>query len=236
MRHKVIGLVVACCVLFAGGCGQKRSEEQQPPPSQQREPERPKSEAQQAPPSQPGQPDKGAGAPIALKSPQHPAPQTPKPVPAPRVEQEKGAVAPAPAPPVLSKPGVAQPSRGTEAPQQEPSRPSPPPTSAKTQPKPPAQPIILSGAPMGAVRFQHVKHPVACQTCHHLSREPRTATAPQQACTGCHTKPPQAGMKTGKQAAFHNPTAAAGTCIDCHKRAGGAAPTKCMQCHKKENG
>ena len=95
--------------------------------------------------------------------------------------------------------------------------------------------VILKGAPMGGVKFEHAKHKVDCQTCHHPSREPRAASAPQQACTGCHTKPPQPGMKTGKQAAFHNPTATAGTCIDCHKKSGGAAPTKCVQCHKKEN-
>ena len=101
---------------------------------------------------------------------------------------------------------------------------------------PPAKPILLTGNPMGGVRFEHAKHSVACVTCHHPSREPKPGSAPQQACTSCHTKPPQAGMTTGKQAAFHNATATAGTCIDCHKKAGVVAPTKCMQCHKKENG
>lgn len=108
--------------------------------------------------------------------------------------------------------------------------------SAK-QLKPPAHPIVLTGSPMGGVRFEHAKHiAVACETCHHASREPKPGAAAQEACTTCHTKPPQPGMKTGKQAAFHNPTATAGTCIDCHKKSGGAAPTKCVQCHKKENG
>ena len=109
------------------------------------------------------------------------------------------------------------------------------PASAKQQAKPPAQPILLKGNPMGAVKFEHAKHPVACDTCHHASRAEKPGTAPQQACTTCHTKPPQAGMKTNKQAAFHNATASAGTCIDCHKKSGGNAPTKCAQCHKKEN-
>lgn len=109
-------------------------------------------------------------------------------------------------------------------------------TSAK-QSKPPDHPIILTGSPMGGVRFEHAKHAaVACETCHHPAREPRPGTAKQEACTSCHTKPAQPGMKTGKQAAFHNPTATAGTCIDCHKKSGGTAPTKCAQCHKKENG
>lgn len=108
---------------------------------------------------------------------------------------------------------------------------------ASTKPKatPPAKPILLTGSPMGGVRFEHSKHAIACETCHHPSREPKPGSALQQACTSCHTKPSQSGMKTGKQAAFHNPTATAGTCIDCHKKSGGAAPTKCAQCHKKEN-
>ena len=99
----------------------------------------------------------------------------------------------------------------------------------------PAKPILLTGNPMGGVRFEHSKHPVACETCHHASREPKPGKAAQQACTDCHTKPVQPGMKTGKQGAFHNATATAGICIDCHKKSGGAAPTKCNQCHKKEN-
>lgn len=107
--------------------------------------------------------------------------------------------------------------------------------AAKQKATPPAKPIILTGNPMGGVRFEHTKHPVACETCHHPSREPKPGKVAQQACTDCHTKPPQPGMKTGKQAAFHNAPATAGTCIDCHKKSGGAAPTKCTQCHKKEN-
>lgn len=99
----------------------------------------------------------------------------------------------------------------------------------------PAKPILLTGNPMGGVRFEHSKHPVACETCHHASREPKPGKAAQQACTDCHTKPVQPGMKTGKQAAFHDATATTGICIDCHKKSGGAAPTKCTQCHKKEN-
>ena len=45
-------------------------------------------------------------------------------------------------------------------------------------------------------------------------------------------------MKTKLQAAFHNPTAQAGLCIDCHKAEnakGKKAPVKCADCHKKEN-
>lgn len=101
--------------------------------------------------------------------------------------------------------------------------------------KAPAQSIVLTGAPMGGVRFDHGKHQVACETCHHAPRDPKRGSTEMAACTSCHTKPPQPGMNTGKQAAFHNASATAGTCIDCHKKSGAAAPTKCAQCHKKEN-
>jgi competence protein ComEA len=132
------------------------------------------------------------------------------------------------------KPATAEPPKpGSGA-----AQPAPSPTAQATPEQnatPPAKPILLTGNPMGGVRFDHAKHSVACDICHHPSREPKPGSAPQQACTSCHTKPSQAGMKTGKQAAFHNPTATAGICIDCHKKSGGAAPTKCTQCHKKEN-
>ena len=55
---------------------------------------------------------------------------------------------------------------------------------------------------------------------------------------GCHTKVAIAPMKTKRQAAFHNATAAAGTCINCHKAEnakGKLTPVKCLGCHKKEN-
>jgi hypothetical protein len=111
--------------------------------------------------------------------------------------------------------------------------PTPAPAAAAKQSKAPVEPIMLAGAALGPVRFEHSKHAVACESCHHAPQEPKPGTAAQAACTSCHTKPPQAGMKTGKQAAFHNPTATAGTCIDCHKKTGGKAPTKCTQCHVK---
>ncbi len=109
------------------------------------------------------------------------------------------------------------------------------PSQAPAKASPPAHPLVLKGAPMGGVKFEHAKHQMGCDNCHHAPREPKPGTAPQAACTSCHTSPPQAGMKTGKQAAFHDPSATAGTCIGCHKKSGGNAPTKCMQCHKKEN-
>jgi hypothetical protein len=45
-------------------------------------------------------------------------------------------------------------------------------------------------------------------------------------------------MKTKAQAAFHNPTATAGICIDCHKAENAKrkkAHKKCMECHQKAN-
>jgi hypothetical protein len=104
--------------------------------------------------------------------------------------------------------------------------------------KAPASPIILKGAPMGGVSFDHKTHASAkCETCHHASKPEKALKGPQEACTDCHTKVAAAPMMTKLQAAFHNPTATAGLCADCHKKeaAGKKAPTKCADCHKKEN-
>ena len=102
--------------------------------------------------------------------------------------------------------------------------------------------VILRGSPLGAVKFEHKLHSQArsikCETCHHPSRPEKPATALQQACSDCHTKVAISPMKTKLQAAFHNPTATAGTCIDCHKAEtakGKVTPIRCLGCHKKEN-
>jgi len=106
----------------------------------------------------------------------------------------------------------------------------------------PTAPIVLEGAPMGAVKFEHTSHlKVAgrCAVCHHPSRPQKPLKSPQQACTDCHTNPATPPVTTKLQAAFHNSTATSGLCIDCHKTedAGGrAAPVKCADCHKKSNG
>jgi hypothetical protein len=108
--------------------------------------------------------------------------------------------------------------------------------------KAPDAPVVLKGAPMGGVKFDHKAHTAAgakCDVCHHASKPEKAAKSPQQACTDCHTKTATAPMKTKLQAAFHNPTAADGLCIDCHKKeaaAGKKAPTKCAECHQKANG
>ena len=107
--------------------------------------------------------------------------------------------------------------------------------------KAPAAPIVLKGAPMGGVKFEHSKHTaVKCETCHHASKTEKPLASAHQKCTDCHTKAATAPMKTKMQAAFHNPTGQAGVCIDCHKKEAAAgkatAPTKCAQCHQKANG
>lgn len=102
--------------------------------------------------------------------------------------------------------------------------------------------LLLTGSPLGGVKFQHKLHVARagnnCATCHHASRPEKPATVPQQACSNCHTSVAAAPMKTKRQAAFHNPTAQSGTCIDCHKAERAKAkkpPANCMDCHKKEN-
>ncbi len=148
--------------------------------------------------------EQAAASPAAAASPQ-PSPAAPP------------AASPTPSP----APGQAKPANVAETK-------APPPAAT-----PPAKPLVLADSPLGPVTFDHSKHKLECKTCHHESRPQKPATAPQQACRDCHTKPAQPGMTTARQAAFHNPTATAGTCIDCHKQKGGNAPTTCKQCHVK---
>ena len=103
--------------------------------------------------------------------------------------------------------------------------------------------IILKGAPIGGVKFDHKLHAKdraagKCETCHHASKAEKPSKVAHQKCTDCHTKVATAPMKTKTQAAFHDPMAKAGVCITCHtaeNAKGKKAPTKCMDCHKKEN-
>ncbi len=105
----------------------------------------------------------------------------------------------------------------------------------------PQTPIVLKGAPLGAVKFDHTTHlKVAgrCIVCHHASQPQKPLKSPQQVCTDCHTNPATPPVTTKVQAAFHNPTATSGLCVDCHKTedaSGKAAPVKCADCHKKGN-
>jgi nitrate/TMAO reductase-like tetraheme cytochrome c subunit len=100
--------------------------------------------------------------------------------------------------------------------------------------------VILKGAPMGGVKFDHAAHVKAsggdakCATCHHPSKPEKANATKHQRCQDCHTKVPTAPMKTKAQAAFHDAMAKKGTCIDCHVTAK-KGPAKCADCHKKEN-
>ncbi len=104
--------------------------------------------------------------------------------------------------------------------------------------------VILKGAPLGGVKFDHKTHSERankkCETCHHASKPEKPSKAAQEKCTNCHTKAVAAPMKTTTRGAFHDPLAKSGTCIDCHAKsvaAGKKVPTpgKCPECHKKEN-
>lgn len=113
---------------------------------------------------------------------------------------------------------------------------SSPPLPKRPQPKA----KITLPAKLGAVTLDHKKHAevmaIPCARCHHASRPEKPLVAEQQACRECHTTPATAPLKTNLQAAFHDPKAAAGTCLDCHREAlakGKPAPVKCMECHKK---
>jgi hypothetical protein len=112
----------------------------------------------------------------------------------------------------------------------------------RAQGKPEPTTIIMTGAPTGGVKFEHKLHSkdrgIKCETCHHAAKPEKAPASANQACRDCHTKAPAAPMKTKTQAAFHNPMAKTGVCIDCHAKevkAGKKAPLKCAECHKKEN-
>ena len=108
--------------------------------------------------------------------------------------------------------------------------------------KEPVGQIVMTGAPTGGVKFEHTLHAkdraIKCETCHHASKPEKPMKAAQEKCQDCHTKVAAPPMKTKTQAAFHDPMAKKGLCIDCHVQSnanGKKAPTKCGECHKKEN-
>ena len=155
---------------------------------------------------------------------------------------------PEPVPQAAAAP--ARPEAVTQRGQQESSPAPAPPTPAASQEPAPTESkkavardvMVLTGSPLGGVRFEHKLHTARagnnCATCHHPSKPDKPASAPQQACSDCHTSAAAPPMKTKRQAAFHNPTAQSGTCIDCHKAQSATAkkpPLNCMECHKQEN-
>lgn len=193
-------------------------------------------------------------APDAKRAPEEPAPAAPVP-PRPEAAPQRPKQEPSPSP-AAEPPAIVPEARKPES--------APPPKDeVKPAPKEAAQParkeaakpvateskkavvsdvVVLTGSPLGGVRLEHELHAAragnTCATCHHASKPEKPLSAPQQACSDCHTKVAAAPMKTRYQAAFHNPTAQAGTCIDCHKTEsakGKKAPLKCVDCHKKDN-
>jgi hypothetical protein len=77
--------------------------------------------------------------------------------------------------------------------------------------------VILKGAPMGGVKFDHKAHEgrgVKCDTCHHAAKPEKAPKSAHEACQDCHTTTATAPMKTKAQAAFHNPAATAGIAKD----------------------
>ena len=102
--------------------------------------------------------------------------------------------------------------------------------------------VVILKAPNGGVKFDHATHSkrpgATCTTCHHASKPEKPMKGAQEACGDCHTSTATPPMKTKLQAAFHDPMAKKGTCIDCHVKenaAGKKAPATCTSCHKKEN-
>ena len=112
-------------------------------------------------------------------------------------------------------------------------------TAAQGGPKGPDTAVMAGGAP-GKVTLTHKAHAVQygakCESCHHPSKPGKALKTDHQKCGDCHTKAVSAPMKTKLQAAFHDPMAKKGTCVDCHVQAnakGKKAPVKCADCHRK---
>ena len=94
-------------------------------------------------------------------------------------------------------------------------------TYAADAPKAPVS-IKADGAKMAPVSFSHEKHcKVDCAKCHHVKDKP------PEACKSCHDVKEAKNNAPKTQDAFHK------LCLECHKAAGGNAPTKCNDCHKK---
>ena len=94
-------------------------------------------------------------------------------------------------------------------------------TFAADAPKAPVS-IKADGAKMAPVSFSHEKHgKVDCAKCHHVKDKPT------EACKSCHDVKEAKNNAPKTQDAFHK------LCLECHKAAGGNAPTKCNDCHKK---
>lgn len=227
-----VALSGVLCLMLTG-CGEKQSEEgsktgntkpeaaqaESKPAAQEAAPAEQETKSQ----AQAGKQSKAGDAGTQSQGAAAPAGQEPKAAPASEVQKSAASAVPAPPPAVTPQ-----------------SAPAATPV-AETKRVRAKDVYILKGSPIGPVKFEHKLHQARagnkCETCHHPSKPEKPATAAQQSCLDCHTKPLQAGMKTGVQGAFHNPLAKNGACIDCHKMQnaqGKNAPTKCVDCHKAE--
>jgi len=207
-----------------------RKKPSQPPATAPAATDMPKTDSKTSPPSSPRTPE-GSGATAGAATPDMPEESSLAAPPSSRPSQEKQL-------PAVSEVQPAAPQKPVIAVSQAETKPASSSQPAKAAPKD----VVVLKASLGGVRFEHKLHSetrkITCETCHHASRPEKSATAAQQACGQCHTSVAAAPMKTKLQAAFHNPTATAGICIDCHKAGnakGKAAPVKCLDCHKKEN-
>lgn len=223
-------LLLASLLVFTG-CGETKKEEAAPPEAAKPEvtPQRPVQEPSPSPAAEPPtivpEKTKPAAPPAAG--------EVAKSAPGEQARPSPGQSKPAPAQPETASPAPPQPPAPPVAPQK--------PVTLESKPAAAKDVMVLTGSPMGGVRLDHKAHGQHanndCATCHHPSKPQKPATAPQQACSDCHTKTATAPMKTRLQAAFHDPMAKSGTCIDCHRKQnakGRKAPLKCQECHKKE--
>jgi hypothetical protein len=225
-RGPMILLLVSALVI--GGCSREGSE---------------KSATETGTPS-PNRPaeSEAAGRPTPSPAPEAPPSaglSTPTPSAPVRPETEPRVEKPEPRPVVAAPPAA---EAGKEEPKPDPVTEAAPQESVRTESKKvvASDVMVLTGSALGGVRLEHKLHVErgggTCATCHHASRPEKPASAPQQACSDCHAKVATAPMRTRYQAAFHNPSAQSGTCVDCHKSenaTGKKAPVKCADCHKK---
>jgi Class III cytochrome C family len=208
-----------------------------------------KREAQPPATTRPASPTPGVGATQAPAAASSPAAPAPTPLPA---DTARSAVPATAWPPATAAPGepVATPATPKAPPAPAAKTAGPPPTPPAEKPavtaaasgerpaeQRPGGQITLPGK-LGAVTFDHERHAgkrgIVCTTCHHPSRPQQPLASEHQACRDCHTMPAAPPMKTSLQAAFHDPRAARGTCIDCHRQKGSPAPVKCLERHKKK--
>jgi hypothetical protein len=232
MKHSMILLVGS---LMLAGCAAQTPDEgagQPSPPAQEQAAPPPAAEPAPPPPETTPQPAPSPSEPTAAK------PVAPPPAPRP----EK----PAEVPPVEPRPKVdPAPAEKPKPSAVEEQKPAPPKPASQKPAEPPSTPmtkgvVVMAGSKLGAVRLEHKLHAErdgnTCASCHHPSKPEKPATAPQQACSDCHTTTAMPPMKTRLQAAFHDAKAQSGTCIDCHRKenAGGKkAPLNCQECHKR---